>query len=408
MMNAMRIRYNKDTWLASSYLAEFFKMCGFIVYEERIKKEVLEVETEEEELDEIIIEAENAKLDKEFLKRTIMDNLYGIVNVDNFYPLIDAYVDFSIHQILLDLEYYGKYKDENLIKVLFKVVQYLEIYQQDDNPPVQFAIVYCKYKIDEWCKMKNYGLMYKIEDLVQEYNDGSVTANILQVLIYDLEPVYAFCKLFYCREILKNASSVVTKAFIYYQLAKSYEKYSENMEDSLICYRKSIKIFPNILVLYNFVNQLSKKEQRINKSDESVFKIKSQLNETSNEKIECLKQILELLKLKESEMPLNPKELKIKVSSIVYLMQEYFYYQKKYVEALRYASCLQQYYNQIDESKFFDILYLAEGVNKNKQITKEYLWSAMRKGYSILYYSAHYLGLEEQAISFMEKVLEFS
>lgn len=403
MIDQMRIRYNKTTWLASSFLAKFFEMCGFMVYEEKIEELDDKLEEIEDDVEEIIIEAENENLNKKFLKETIIKNLSEMVNVNDFEQVINAYVDFEMHKNILNLEYSGKY-DNMPMSNIYKALKYLERYITLNNPYLQYAILYCKYKVNKGYKMMKYGYEFKIEDLNKEcetyasiYNSNAISA--LLGRIQELEPKYAQLSISSYSRIL-NIVSYSNKAFIFYHLAKVYENYEANIKDSLEDFRKSIKFSANVISLYDFANKLIDVES---KKDYEL-----ELERIRDEKLECLNQILEILEKKEKEMPLNPKELRIRIATNVYLMAEYFLNKKDCLKTIQFESSLKSYYSQIDKAEFFDIFYTKEEADKYRKITKKYLQMAMKRGYTILYYSYHYLGLNDMAAKCIDKLNEFS
>lgn len=414
-MNQMRIRYDKESWIVSHYLAEFFKMCGFLVCEEYHTQEALGLEFDEEVEDgkELIIKASKKELGKQLLVETLT-NLSSIVDVSMFHYLIDAYVDFSICSACFWLENYCKHDSvehaaeyaslfSNAVEFLTKCKQ-----KEPNNYFVSFAILYLKYKIYEYAKLKRYRREFEIEELVDEYSmsaNASPTCfafseNSLLGSIYALYPVYVSFSIRYYKRLLTKGCTRENKALTLHQIANLYSMYNANMDDAKDCYYKSLKLEPNnVFVLYDLVCLLNNEVNTSNEPDVSTL---------VNEQIEYLNRILELLNEKEKEIPLSLKELKLRVIALVTLMAKYL--NKPIEDYLKVISLgrnnfLEKYYHAaITAPDYFNLF-------SSKQmpiaITECALAEAMRRGYSILYYSAHYLDREDEASKYMEKASRF-
>lgn len=420
-MNQMRIRYDKESWIVSHYLAEFFKMCGFLVCEEYHTQEALELEFDEEVEDdkELIIEASKKELGKQLLVETLA-NLSNTVDVSMFHYLIDAYVDFSICSACFWLENYCKHdSDEHATEyatLFLNAVEFLTKCRQEEpnNYFVSFAILYLKYKIKEYEKLRGYTSHSEIEELFDEFNMLTHTSptcfafseNSLLGSVYALNPLYAQAAYNHYTSLLTKGCTRENKALTLHQLANIYLMYAANINDAKDCYYKSLKLEPNnVFVLYDLVCLLN---NEVNTSNEKHSFFEPDISTLVNEQIEYLDRILELLNEKEKEIPLSLKELKLRVIALVTLMAKYL--NKPIEDYLKVISLgrnnfLEKYYHAaITAPDYFNLF-------SSKQmpiaITERALAEAMKLGYSILYYSAHYLDREDEASKYMEKASRF-
>lgn len=414
-MNQMRIRYDKESWIVSHYLAEFFKMCGFLVCEEYHTQEALGIEFYEEVEDdkEVIIEASKKELGKQLLVETLA-NLSNTVDVSMFHYLIDAYVDFSICSACFWLENYCKHdSDEHATEyatLFLNAVEFLTKCRQEEpnNYFVSFAILYLKYKIRKYEKLRGYASHSEIEELVDEYSMYihtipscfAFSENSLLGSIYALEPIYASFSIRHYTELLTKGCTRENKALTLHQIANLYSMYAANIDDAKDCYYKSLKLEPNnVFVLYDLVCLLNNEVNTSNKSDVSTL---------VNEQIEYLNRIQELLNEKEKEIPLSLKELKLRVIALVTLMVKYFnkpiedYF--KVISLVRNNFLLKYYHAAITAPDYFNLF---SSKQMPTTITERALAETMKRGYSILYYSAYHLGFEDEANKYMEKASRF-
>lgn len=413
MTDLIRIRYDKESYLASHYLTEFFKMCGFFVYEECTILEDTEFETDEEVIiEEIIIEAPKKEIGKQLLVETI-SNLSDWININDFRYLIDAYADFSIYASCFWLENYKKFDyKQNIskhIEVFYNATNYLTNCKQKDpnNFFLNFAILYCKYNINKCCK-ETYLYEFNIDDLATEivnfHNKASYyfcnSSLFLLCLLYELEPIYAPMAVKYIDNLLDYPKPY--NALFFYQAYKVYSKYAANTYDAINSCRTSLKSNPNdVFVLYSLVTSL-------HNYSEADVKDSSKLSDLVNEQIEHLNHILELLNQKEKVFPLSPQELKLKLVVLVSLMQCHFHKPiEDHLGVLHYGQrFLERYYDAaINATIPFNLFNSAE---EQFEVTNYSLRKTMAVGYSTMYYSAHYLRLDSYASKYMEKASLFN
>lgn len=386
MTDQMRIRYDETTWLESNFLAIFFEMCGFMVFEERIGE--FEEDLEElNDVEEIIIVAERGNLDKQFIRDTIVKNLSSMVNIDDFEQIINAYVDFSLYENITNIYYYGRDTGKETVNDINKAKCFLEESITSNNHPyLKSSILYLKYNINKYCKVKGFGFKYDIEKLYQEcleHHESITNLNYLIALsgkVTELETYYAPITLaLYDDKSVKY--SYFNKADILYRCGCVYSKYSTEMDNSLLHYRMAIKIVKHPLYLFDFINALRNK--------------KNENKKIYHELINYINQLLEILNEKEKIIPLNPKELKIRFATLVYLM-EYFFEKKDYAKVIVLEYELRLCYDKLNNAEFFDIVYTKDLVNRNRIITKERSKIAMKRGYSILGHLYYNMGLDEE------------
>lgn len=404
MFKEFIIRYNKKSWLVSNYLARFFKMCGFMVYEV-YEDEILDSDYAEDKY--IIIDAKQHKIGKQLLQETIINNLSYIADINEFSFLIDTYVDFSVYDILCWIEYYCKHDkrknvengEENinqLYNVLDNLTNYEETYKY--NLFFRFSILYLKYNINKFCKIKKYVYEYDNEELIEQCSNSIFMShfynsiNVLIGLIYELEPINApFTIRAYVR-VLEKGSSKKTKEFAKYHIAKTYEKYKANQEDAIKLYQGLIEKQPdNVFILFDFVNFIS--------SDSSMK------NKFVEERISYLNHIIAILN--EKEIPLSPKELILRIFALYLLMAIYFIIKEDYLEAFILGkNYLKKYYDAIGKSTYFDYFNFKE--NKIR-ITELIIENQVMKGaYSILAYSAKELGFKEFEEKYFEEASKYN
>ena len=382
LFNQMRIRYNKDSWLVSSYIAEFFRMCGFAVNEEKVDYEIKNCKpTEVNDNEEIIINTEHSELNKQLLEETINSYLIGIIDVTKLQPLIDIYVDFSIYEFVMWIEYYCKFESlKDVLNKNRKIINSIETIESDNNEYMKFALLYCKYKVNLISKYNKYYASFYDSDeltseckkLINDFANFKISGTVLICLILEVSnnaPIDRIVTIENIKkEILKH-----NKALYFNIMLKAYFLYESQYNESIkICNILRKEEPNNIIFIWNYIIVM-----RSNKTRDE---------EKSEEIISNIRYLLKLLDKKEKEIPLNPKELRLRVLATIYLVEECYLIDEvferlnsngKRIRPFDYM--LEKYSSAIDKSNFENILDLKEfSVQSPNSIIKDSLNESIR------------------------------
>lgn len=227
---------------------------------------------------------------------------------------------------------------------------------------------------------------FPIEELAEEcikcinkYPDFS-NLKVLLGLCYEHEPIYAPMAIRALAHALEEENAYCYASHIYYWLGKQYEAYKANWEDSVENYNASYKRKHKYKNIYKLAVA-----QRVAGAYENA--------------IDLFKSIIDKLQEKIKLNMLDPLEIEYYFKSEAMISTIYFSDLKNYLGAIEYGEDLFRSYEQLVDTGNYYIQFYGGKAESYRHLTKQRLDT--KRVRSILYYSYHYLGLEEKALRYM-------
>lgn len=309
--------------------------------------------------------------------------------------LVVEYVakDLMLHS--LNLQYYFKrssFAVENAKTVFDTIYRIIKrrignvITGDPERRHLEYAHIYCKVKVNTGCKYMDLKPEFPVEELADEcmscsnhYPDFS-NLKVLLGLCYEHEPIYAQKAVRAFARALEEENEYCYASHIYYWIGKQYEAYQANWEDSVKNYHASYVHRHKYKNMYKLA-------------------IAHRVEGDYQEAVKCFTWIIDKLEEKIKLNMLDPLELEYYFKSKAMIATIYFNDLRNYLGAIQYGEHLIRIYNYlVDSDNFFNELYGAQA-GSYRNLTKQRF--DLRRVRSILYYSYHYLGLEEKALQYM-------
>lgn len=309
--------------------------------------------------------------------------------------LAQEYVMYDLVLHSLNLQYYFKkasFAVENAQNIFYVVQRELEADSERLNvrdwsyQHLEYARLYCKVKVNAGCKFMDQVFEFPIEELAEEcikcinkYPDFS-NLKVLLGLCYEHEPIYAPMAIRALAHALEEENAYCYASHIYYWLGKQYEAYKANWEDSVENYNASYKRKHKYKNIYKLAVA-----QRVAGAYENA--------------IDLFKSIIDKLQEKIKLNMLDPLEIEYYFKSEAMISTIYFSDLKNYLGAIEYGEDLFRSYEQLVDTGNYYIQFYGGKAESYRHLTKQRLDT--KRVRSILYYSYHYLGLEEKALRYM-------
>lgn len=410
LSNQMRIQYNKDSWLVSSYISEFFRMCGFVVNEEKVDYEIESCDpTEVNDNEEIVIKIKKSEINKQLLQQIINKYLADIIDITKLQPLIEVFVDFSIYEFLMWVNYYCRFENEKDVdNKNKKFINSISTIESDNNEYMRFALLYCKYKINlAYSYTKYYSWYYNLnelnnecEQLIKDFTNFKISGTVLRCLILEIDSNGCIDIIDIIKEI-KQDMLKYNKALYYDILSKVYFKYEIKYNDNIKICNILLKEEPNnVKFIWNYIIFL----KRGNNSKENSEVI-----------ISNIKYLLNLLDAKEKEIPLNPIELRLRVLGGIYWLEECYRLDKKFEKVkdgvsklIQFWDILERYSLALDKFDVGQTLDLKEFFVQSSNIRiriKDSLKQPVKKGIYMVKGILSEFGMEETEKKFVKNML---
>ncbi len=309
--------------------------------------------------------------------------------------LVQTYVmhDLVLHS--LNLQYYFKkasFAVENAQNVFYAVQRELEADSEKitvkdwSYQHLEYARLYSKVKVNAGCKFMKQIFEFPIEELAEEcikcinkYHDFS-NLKVLLGLCYEHEPIYAPMAIRALARALEEENAYCYSSHIYYWLGKQYEAYKANWNDSVKNYEASYRRKHKYKNMYKIATA-----QRVAGEYKKA--------------IESFAHIIDKLKEKIKLNMLDPLEVEYYFKSKAMIATIYFNDLKNYLGAIEYGEDLFRSYEQLINEGHYYTRFYGESAESYRHLTKQRLET--KRVRSILYYSYHYLGLEEKALKYM-------
>ena len=309
--------------------------------------------------------------------------------------LIQKYVSFDIMLHSLNLQYYfrkASYAIENLQSAFYAVQNEigLELKKIDANDAekkyLEYARIYCKIKVNAGCKFMRQGFEFPIEELADEctvcvnrYFDFS-NLKVLLGLCYEYEPVYASMAIRAFALALEEENEYCYSSNIYYWIGKQYEAYQANWQDAVQNYQLSYKRKHKYKNMYKLA-------------------IAKRVDCKYEEAIDGFRWIIKKLEDKLKLNMADPLELEYYFKAKAMIATIYFNDLKNYFSAIEWGEDLIRIYDDlVDGDNYFTQFYCSKAKNYRELSKQRFDLKRVR---SILYYSYHYLGIEEKAVQYM-------
>lgn len=309
--------------------------------------------------------------------------------------LIQNYVAYNLMLHSLNLQYYSKkpsYAIKNVQNVFYALQRDLESdlklisINNPERKYLEYAKIYSKVKVNAGCKFMNQGFEFPIEELADEcrecmnrYPDFS-NLKVLLGLCYEYKPVYAPMAIRALVSALEEENQYCYSSHIYYWIGKQYEAYTANWEDSVNSYKRSFKRRHKYKNMYKLA-------------------VAHRVACDYEDAISSFTWIIDKLKEKIKLNMLDPLEVEYYFKSKAMIATIYFSDLKDYLGAIEHGESLIRNYNQlVDADDYYNQLYGNEADNYRRLTKQRFDTKRVR---SILYYSYHYLGLEEKALQYM-------
>lgn len=321
------------------------------------------------------------------LRKTPPGNVWSI--------LIREYVaaDLMLHS--LNLQYYYKRPSfavenardafDSLASTMKSSLENIAVEDQE-RKYLEYAYIYSKVKVNAGCKYMEQKFKFPIEELADEgmaccnnYPDFS-NLKVLLGLCYEHEPAYAQQAVRAFVRALEEENEYCYASHIYYWIGKQYETRQANWEDSVENYRAS------------YVHRHKYKNKY-------KLAIAQRVDGDYEESINSFKWIIDKLEEKIKLSMLDPLELEYYFKSKAMIAIIYFNDLKNYLGAIEHGEYLIKTYNHLVDSDNFYIELYGVRAGSYRDLTKQRF--DLRRVRSILYYSYHYLGLEEKALQYM-------
>lgn len=251
---------------------------------------------------------------------------------------------------------------------------------------LEYAQVYSKVKVNAGCKFMKQIFEFPIEELAEEcikcinrYPDFS-NLKVLLGLCYEYEPIYAPMAIRAFARALEEENGYCYSSHIYYWLGKQYEAYKANWDDSVKNYEASYR----------------RKHKYKN-----IYKIATARRVAGEYKqaIDSFNCIINMLKEKIKLNMLDPLEIEYYFKSKAMISTIYFNDLKNYLGAIEYGEDLFRSYGKLINEDHYYTQFYGASAESYQRLTRQRLDT--KRVRSILYYSYHYLGLEDKALRYM-------
>lgn len=181
------------------------------------------------------------------------------IPLDEFETLAKIYVENNLMLHSANLQYF-RFENEihdDIIKSFEQAVKQLDEESKENKPHLQYAMLYCKCKVNTACFYKNYGFRYDIvklgeeckKTLIDRYNNFS-NAYVLLGLIYKHSAEYAREAVAAFQKALEIEGDCSYMYHVYYWMAKRYEVYKINFPDAERLYQQSYQCRPRYRNVY--------------------------------------------------------------------------------------------------------------------------------------------------------------
>lgn len=425
---AVRIIHNIITRIDFSFLAEFFRLAGIYVVEcidhdedespYQNKEDCFDVTIDTCGSDkafefgpaiyfgEIKAEISETKNIRQWNQKQQMDVLKNVleqiaISLGEPPPgevwdiLVQTYVmhDLALHS--LNLQYYFKrssFAVENAQNSFYAVQRELEAGLEKINikdwsyQHLEYAQVYSKVKVNAGCKFMNQEFTFSIKELADEciecinrYPEFS-NLKVLLGLCYEHDPVYASKAIRALACALEEENVYCYSSHIYYWIGKQYEAYKANWDDAVDNYKASYKRKHK----YKNIYKIATAQRTAGEYEKAI------------DSFEC---IIDKLQEKVKLNMLDPLEIEYYFKSKAMIATIYFNDLKNYLGAIECGEDLFKNYEQLIDVGNYYIQFYGGKAGSYRNLTKQRLDT--KRVRSILYYSYHYLGLEEKAVRYM-------
>lgn len=309
--------------------------------------------------------------------------------------LVNNYVEYVLVIHSMNLQYYFKNPSsviEEAQKVFYNVYHSLSVEHEImekgllDLRHLEYAQLYCKVKVNAGCKFMMQKFQFPIEELGKEcsacankYPDFS-NLKVLHGLCYEYEPIYAPIAISAFLSALQDINMNCYSSHIYYWIGKQYEAYHENWNDAVKSYKFSY-------------------DRKHKYKNQYKLAVADRVAGEYLQAIDRFNWIIEKLQNKIRLKMTDPLELEYYFKSKAMIAIIYFNDLKDYPHAIEHAEYLINVYDKlVDESRFYFEFYGDFEADYKKLTKKRFHINKVR---SILYYSYHYLGMEERATQYL-------
>ncbi len=309
--------------------------------------------------------------------------------------LVQTYVmhDLVLHS--LNLQYYFKkasFAVENAQMVFESTQRFIKPMLKNINLDeserryLEYAQIYSKTKVNAGCKFMDQELKFPIKELADEciecinrYPEFS-NLKVLLGLCYEHDPVYASKAIRALACALEEENVYCYSSHIYYWIGKQYEAYKANWDDAVKNYEASYKRKHKYKNIYKIA-------------------IAQRVAGEYEKSIDSFKCIIDKLQEKIKLNMLDPLEIEYYFKSKAMVATIYFNDLRNYLGAIEFGEDLFRNYEQLINEGHYYTQFYGESAESYRHLTSQRLDA--KRVRSILYYSYHYLGLEEKALKYM-------